>query len=71
MATVLALQAGDDTINSKLDGSHKIDAEHTWDLLDSNGDGRISISEWDKLGQAADSELWQNMEPIETAQAWK
>ena len=71
LATVLALQAGDDTINSKLDGSHKIDAEHTWDLLDSNGDGRISISEWEKLGQAADSELWQNMEPIETAQAWK
>ena len=29
LATVLALQAGDDTINSKLDGSHKIDAEHT------------------------------------------
>ena len=45
--------------------------EHTWDLLDSNGDGRISISECEKLGQAADSELWQNMEPIETAQAWK
>lgn len=44
LATVLALQAGDDTINSKLDGSHKIDAEHTWDLLDSNGDGRIGIS---------------------------
>ena len=71
LATVLALQAEDDTINSKLDCSHKIDAEHTWDLLDSNGDGRISNSEWEKSGQAADSELWQNMEPIETAQAWK
>jgi hypothetical protein len=59
------------TINSELDGSHKIDAEHAWDLLDSNGDGRISISEWEKLGQTTDSELWQNMEPIETAQAWK
>ena len=43
-ATVLALQVGDDTINPKLDGSHTIDAEHKWDLLDSNGDGRISSS---------------------------
>ncbi len=40
-------------INSKLpDDTDPIDAEETWHLLDMDGDGYVTASEWELLGKA-------------------
>jgi Calcineurin-like phosphoesterase/EF hand len=41
------------TINSSLpQGTKPVNAEATWALLDVNGDGHVSSSQWDQLGKA-------------------
>ena len=43
------------TINSKLREGYEIDPNKTWSILDSNGDGKVSMTEWEKLGYAMNS----------------
>merc|ERR1711862_104159 len=44
-----------DEINSKVPNGLEIDPIATWELLDANKDDKISMTEWEKLSHAADS----------------
>lgn len=41
------------TINERLVEGAVLPADDTWDLLDADGDGKVSMMEWEKLGRVA------------------